>query len=146
MQEQPAIAADLIELSAVIVRAYVGHNAVRPDDLAALIADVHRALNALDTPLAPSVEPRPAVSIRKSVRPDAITCLEDGKAFKSMKRHLRAHHDMSPQQYRERWDLPASYPMVAPDYSARRSSLARANGLGKTARTGKAVRRRAAKP
>ena len=124
---------DLIELSAEIVCAYVSHNALSPTDLAKLIAEVHTALNGLHSPLIPEPveELKPAVPIRKSVAPDYIICLEDGKKFKSLKRHLRTHYNMSPEEYRDKWGLPADYPMVAPNYSATRSRLAKDNGLGR---------------
>ncbi|WIY53642.1 MucR family transcriptional regulator [Devosia sp. YIM 151766] len=127
--------ADLIELSTEIVSAYVSHNAVSPGDLTRLIAEVHGALRGLknnETP-APVEELKPAVPIRKSISPDFIICLEDGKKFKSLKRHLRTHYNLSPEEYREKWGLPADYPMVAPSYSATRSKLAKANGLGRKA-------------
>jgi predicted transcriptional regulator len=126
---------DLIELSTEIVSAYVSHNAVSPGDLPKLIAEVHgalRALHANDVP-APVEELKPAVPIRKSVANDYIICLEDGKKFKSLKRHLRTHYNLSPEEYREKWGLPADYPMVAPSYSATRSKLAKDNGLGRKA-------------
>lgn len=125
--------ADLIELSTDIVSAYVSHNAVSPSDLTKLIAEVHGALRALQTNEVPAVveELKPAVSVKKSVTPDYIVCLEDGKKFKSLKRHLRTHYNLSPEEYREKWGLPADYPMVAPSYSATRSKLAKDNGLGR---------------
>jgi predicted transcriptional regulator len=127
--------ADLIELSTEIVSAYVSHNAVSPTDLPKLIADVHTALRALQTNevVAPVEELKPAVPIRKSIAADYIICLEDGKKFKSLKRHLRTHYNLSPEEYREKWGLPADYPMVAPSYSATRSKLAKDNGLGRKA-------------
>jgi predicted transcriptional regulator len=131
----PGYESDLIELSTEIVAAYVSHNAVSPTDLPKLIADVHGALRALqstDAP-APVEELKPAVPVRKSVAPDYIICLEDGKKFKSLKRHLRTHYNLSPEEYREKWGLPADYPMVAPNYSATRSKLAKDNGLGRKA-------------
>lgn len=124
---------DLVELSADIVSAYVSHNAVSPSDLTRLIADVHGALRALrsnEVP-APVEDLKPAVPVRKSVAADYIICLEDGKKFKSLKRHLRTHYNLSPEEYREKWGLPADYPMVAPNYSATRSRLAKDNGLGR---------------
>ena len=124
---------DLIELSAEIVSAYVSHNALSPTDLARLIVEVHGTLKGLhskDTP-EPAEELKPAVPVRKSVAPDYIVCLEDGKKFKSLKRHLRTHYNLSPEEYREKWGLPADYPMVAPNYSATRSRLAKDNGLGR---------------
>ena len=111
---------ELIELSAEIVCAYVSHNALSQTDLTKLIGEVHTALRGLgsgEVP-APAEELKPAVPVRKSVAPDHIVCLEDGKKFKSLKRHLRTHYNLSPEEYREKWGLPADYPMVAPNYSA----------------------------
>lgn len=124
---------DLIDLSADIVCAYVSHNALSVSDLPKLISDVHAALRGLQAPGAaePVEELKPAVPVRKSVAADYIICLEDGKKFKSLKRHLRTHYDLSPEEYREKWGLPADYPMVAPNYSATRSRLAKDNGLGR---------------
>lgn len=126
---------DLIDLSADIVSAYVSHNALSVTDLPKLIADVHGALRGLQSAAAPEPveELKPAVPVRKSVAPDYIICLEDGKKFKSLKRHLRTHYNLSPEEYREKWGLPADYPMVAPNYSATRSRLAKDNGLGRKA-------------
>ncbi|WP_193336539.1 MucR family transcriptional regulator [Devosia beringensis] len=126
---------DLIELSTEIVSAYVSHNALSPSDLPKLIADVHGALRTLSNNEVPLQveELKPAVPVRKSVAPDYIICLEDGKKFKSLKRHLRTHYNLSPEEYREKWGLPADYPMVAPSYSATRSKLAKDNGLGRKA-------------
>ena len=126
---------DLIELSTEIVSAYVSHNALSPSDLPKLIADVHGALRTLSSNEieVPVEELKPAVPIRKSVAPDYIICLEDGKKFKSLKRHLRTHYNLSPEEYREKWGLPADYPMVAPSYSATRSKLAKDNGPGRKA-------------
>ncbi|MGF7162134.1 putative transcriptional regulator [Rhodoligotrophos appendicifer] len=122
-----------VELTANIVSAYVEKNSVPAGDLASLIASVHGALNALgqEKPAESSVPLTPAVSIRKSVTPEYIICLEDGKKFKSLKRHLNAHYGMSPEQYRAKWGLPSDYPMVAPSYSEARSNLARSLGLGR---------------
>jgi predicted transcriptional regulator len=124
---------DLIDLSTEIVSAYVSHNALAVSDLPKLISDVHNALRNLhrDGAPAPVEELKPAVPVRKSIAPDYLICLEDGKKFKSLKRHLRTHYDMSPEEYREKWGLPADYPMVAPNYSATRSRLAKDNGLGR---------------
>ena len=126
---------DLIDLSTEIVSAYVSHNALAVSDLPKLISDVHSALAGLRGNAAPvaTEELKPAVPVRKSVAADYIVCLEDGKKFKSLKRHLRTHYDMSPEEYREKWGLPADYPMVAPNYSATRSRLAKDNGLGRKA-------------
>jgi predicted transcriptional regulator len=126
---------DLVELSADIVCAYVSHNALSPTDLPRLIAEVHVALRGLRSisVQAPAEELKPAVPVRKSISPDYIICLEDGKKFKSLKRHLRTHYDLSPEEYREKWGLAPDYPMVAPNYSATRSRLAKDNGLGRKA-------------
>lgn len=132
---QPAAEVDLVELSTEIVCAYVSHNALSPSDLPKLISEVHGALKGLQTGEAQEEreELKPAVPIRKSVAPDYIICLEDGKKFKSLKRHLRTHYNLSPEEYREKWSLPADYPMVAPNYSETRSRLAKVNGLGRKA-------------
>jgi len=123
----------LIDLAADIVSAYVSNNTVPAAELPALIANVHRALAGTSggVTVAEPEPLKPAVNPKKSVFPDHIVCLEDGKKFKSLKRHLRTHYDMSPEQYREKWGLPADYPMVAPNYSATRSRLAKDNGLGR---------------
>ncbi|VAW15009.1 hypothetical protein MNBD_ALPHA12-301 [hydrothermal vent metagenome] len=124
---------ELVELSAEIVCAYVSHNVLSPGDVTKFIGDVHSTLKALRSSDAaePQPELKPAVPIRKSVASDYIICLEDGKKFKSLKRHIRTHYDLSPDEYREKWGLAADYPMVAPNYSAVRSQLAKANGLGR---------------
>ena len=126
---------DLIDLSADIVCAYVSHNALSVTDLPKLIADVHSALRGLgaNAVAEPAEELKPAVPVKKSIAADYIICLEDGKKFKSLKRHLRTHYNLSPEEYREKWGLPADYPMVAPNYSATRSRLAKDNGLGRKA-------------
>ena len=126
---------ELIELSTEIVCAYVSHNALSLADLSRLIVDIHATLSAIQTNSVPAIveELRPAVSVKKSINPDFIICLEDGKKFKSLKRHLRTHYNLSPEDYREKWGLPADYPMVAPNYSATRSRLAKDNGLGRKA-------------
>ena len=126
---------ELLELTASIVAAYVTRNNVPPSELAGLIASTHSALIQLGgTPPAPPPEPLvPAVSIRKSVTPDAIICLEDGKSFKSLKRHLSSKYDLTPEQYRTKWGLPVDYPMVAPAYAEARSALAKSMGLGRKA-------------
>ncbi len=124
---------ELVELSAEIVCAYVSHNVLSPSDVTKFIGDVHTTLKTLrssDT-TEPQPEIKPAVPVRKSVASDYIICLEDGKKFKSLKRHIRTHYDLSPDEYREKWGLAADYPMVAPNYSAVRSQLAKANGLGR---------------
>ncbi|MCB1463842.1 MAG: MucR family transcriptional regulator [Nitratireductor sp.] len=123
----------LVELTADVVSAYVSNNPVSTVDLPGLIGEVHSALSRLQSgPVAaPAEKPKPAVPPKKSVFEDHIVCLEDGKKFKSLKRHLRTHYDLSPEEYREKWGLPADYPMVAPSYAAARSKLARDMGLGR---------------
>ena len=124
---------ELVELTADIVAAYVGNNAVPANELPALINDVYKALSSAVTDGGEEKkkeELKPAVPIRRSVHPDYIICLEDGKKFKSLKRHLRTHYDMSPEEYREKWGLPPDYPMVAPNYAKARSELAKKMGLG----------------
>lgn len=127
---------EVVELTAEIVAAYVGNNAVPASDLPSLINDVYGALaNAMQgTKEKEVVEEKPAVPVRRSVTPEAIICLEDGKKFKSLKRHLRTHHNMTPEEYRDKWSLPADYPMVAPKYAEARSSLAKKMGLGQRRR------------
>ena len=123
---------NLIELTAEIVSAYVSNNSVASADITSLISDVHSALSRTANGAAePEPEPqKPAVSVRKSITPDYIVCLEDGKKFKSLKRHLRTHYDLTPEEYREKWGLPSDYPMVAPNYAKARSNLAKQMGLG----------------
>ena len=129
-----------IELCADIVSAYVSNNSVPTTDLPSLLTSVYAALTKTvqGRQEEPKAELVPAVSVRKSVTPDAIICLEDGKSFKSLKRHLRTTYDMTPEQYRAKWNLPADYPMVAPNYAKARSELARTMGLGQQRRKGKA--------
>lgn len=134
----------LVGLVADIVSAYVSNNSVPTDDLPNLIATTHAAITGLGAERAAQAledKPTPAVTIKKSITADYIVCLEDGKKFKSLKRHLRAAHGMSPEEYRARWGLPVDYPMVAPSYAEARSSLAKKMGLGQLRRTagGKAV-------
>ena len=131
-----ATSQDMIELTAEIVSAYVSNNSVPASELTNLIGDVYAALNrTAGAAPAPETEPqKPAVNPKKSITPDYIICLEDGKKFKSLKRHLRTHYDMSPDQYREKWGLPADYPMVAPNYAEARSALAKKMGLGQQRR------------
>jgi predicted transcriptional regulator len=124
---------DYVDCAAGIVSAYVSNNSVAAADLPGLIANVHDALvkagsGAVAEPVA---ELKPAVPVKKSVTPDYIISLEDGKKYKSLKRHLRTAYDMSPEDYRAKWGLPADYPMVAPNYAAARSELARKMGLGR---------------
>jgi predicted transcriptional regulator len=125
-----------IELTASIVSAYVSNNSVPSSDLPALIGQIHSALTRVSSGRVEGHEepPKPAVSLKRSITPDYIVCLEDGKKFKSLKRHLRTQYSMTPEQYREKWGLPADYPMVAPNYAAARSHLAKQMGLGQQRR------------
>jgi predicted transcriptional regulator len=125
-----------IELTAEIVSAYVSNNTVPAAEISGLISQVHAALTRVsgkpgDAPAEPL---KPAVSVKKSITPEHIVCLEDGKKFKSLKRHLRTQYNMTPEQYREKWGLSADYPMVAPNYAAARSQLAKQMGLGQQRR------------
>jgi predicted transcriptional regulator len=125
----------LMELTAEVVAAYVSNNSVPASELPTLIAEIHGALGRMGTATVAVVpvaeKQKPAVNPKKSVHDDYIICLEDGKRFKSLKRHIMAHYGLSPEQYREKWELDASYPMVAPNYAAARSVLARQIGLGR---------------
>ena len=124
----------LITLTADIVAAHVSNNSVAVSDLPVLIANVHGALAGLGGPVIElEVKQEPAVSIRSSIKPDYITCLEDGKKLKMLKRYLRSNYNMSPEEYRAKWGLAADYPMVAPNYAAQRSEFAKKIGLGRTA-------------
>ncbi|EQB33094.1 MucR family transcriptional regulator [Sphingobium ummariense] len=121
----------LITLTSDIVAAHVSNNSVAVSDVSSLIQNVHSALSGLATPAAvPEVKPEPAVSVRSSIKPDYIICLEDGKKLKMLKRHLMTHYQMTPEDYRAKWGLPADYPMVAPNYAEQRRSLAKKIGLG----------------
>ena len=122
----------LVELAADIVSAYVSNNTVVATELPAVINDVYEALGKAAAKAAQPVKEdlKPAVPIKRSVTPDYIICLEDGKKFKSLKRHLRTHYNLTPEEYREKWGLPHDYPMVAPNYAAARSQLAKKMGLG----------------
>jgi predicted transcriptional regulator len=124
---------DLTSLAADIVSAYVANNAVGSDKLPDLIGSVYGALSraSLQAIEPEKVELKPAVAIKKSVMPEYIICLEDGQKFKSLKRHLKTHYDMSPEEYREKWGLPHDYPMVAPNYAAARSDMAKNMGFGR---------------
>ncbi|TCR66444.1 MucR family transcriptional regulator [Bosea sp. BK604] len=124
---------DVVGLSADIVAAYLSNNHLPRSELPSLIATTHAALTALGQ-AAPVVEKKlvPAVPIKKSITPDAIICLEDGKAFKTLRRHLKTKYGMTPEQYRMKWGLPDDYPMVAPDYAEARSKLAKTTGLGRS--------------
>jgi predicted transcriptional regulator len=122
----------LVAHTSRIVSAYVGHNPTAAEDLPELIREVYKALAGLANGEVPADHPEPAVPIRKSVTEQFLICLEDGKKFKSLKRHLRTAYDMTPEEYREKWGLPADYPMVAPGYSRQRSQLAKKMRLGRT--------------
>lgn len=129
-------ASNVIDLTASIVAAYVGNNPTPAAELPALIGQIHAALlrisgGKVEVPAEPS---KPAVSVKKSMTADYLVCLEDGKRFKSLKRHLRTQYSMTPEQYREKWSLPPDYPMVAPNYAVARSQLAKKMGLGQQRR------------
>ena len=129
--------AEIIEMTADIVSAYVGNNSVSTTELPSLIAAVHRALSGVSTTqpeAAPEAPKEPAVPVKKSIAPDFLICLEDGRKFKSLKRHLRTKYNMSPEEYRAKWSLPKDYPMVAPNYAKARSDLAKQMGLGQGGR------------
>ena len=131
------VSTDLIDLTADIVAAYITNHSVPAHELPNLIGEVHTALVRTHAGMnEPEPEPqKPAVNPKRSVFPDYIICLEDGKKFKSLKRHLRTHYDLSPEEYREKWGLALDYPMVAPNYAAARSALAKKMGLGQRRRT-----------
>ena len=135
MNEQHQGQAELLELTTEIVAAHLSNNTVSLGDIPDLIQQVFRTLSAVggDGVAAPE-RPQPAVPVRKSVTPDYIVCLEDGKKLKMLKRHLKTAYNMSPEEYRERWNLAADYPMVAPNYAVQRSDLAKKIGLGTKAR------------
>ena len=127
---------EIIEMTADIVSAYVGNNTIATADLPALIQSIHRALTSVSGGVEPvEVAPKePAVPVRRSVTPEYLICLEDGRKFKSLKRHLRTKYNMSPEEYRAKWSLPKDYPMVAPNYAKARSELAKQMGLGQGGR------------
>lgn len=131
MTEQIEMNETLITLTADIVSAHVSNNSVAVSDLPLIIQSVHEALNDLEKSGQAEEKPEPAVSIRSSIKPDYIVCLEDGKKLKMLKRHLRTHYDMSPEEYRQKWGLNADYPMVAPNYAEQRRKLAKKIGLGR---------------
>lgn len=122
----------LITLTSDIVAAHLSNNSVDVDAVPGLITNVYGALSVLgEEPEAVEVRPEPAVSIRASIKPDYIVCLEDGKKLKMLKRYLRTNYDMTPEEYRQRWNLPSDYPMVAPNYAEKRRDLAKKIGLGR---------------
>ena len=125
---------EMLELTTEIVAAHVGNNPVAATELPGLIQSVYRTLMSVGSSPTVSERPKPAVSVKRSVFPDYIICLEDGKKLKMLKRHLKTAYDMTPEEYRERWGLPADYPMVAPNYAQHRSNLAKEIGLGTTRR------------
>ena len=131
-----AAPANFIELAADIVSAYVTKNSLSTSELPTLISEVHSALVKVANGAAEAAveAPKPAVAVRKSITPDYIICLDDGKKFKSLKRHLRTQYNLTPEQYREKWGLPSDYPMVAPNYAKARSELAKEMGLGQQRR------------
>ena len=137
-----------VDLAAEIVSAFVSHNALPPADLPALIESVHAGLVKIASGVAVAEEttaPTPAVSVRKSITPDYLVCLDDGKKFKSLRRHLTVL-GMTPEQYRAKWNLPADYPMVAANYAAQRSALAKKIGLGQFRKSGGAAKRKPGRP
>lgn len=138
MSESSAQDELLVTLTADIVAAHVSNNSVAVSDLALLIQNVHGALAGLSGEVAvPQVKQEPAVSVRASIKPDFLVCLEDGKKLKMLKRHLMTHYQMTPEDYRAKWNLPADYPMVAPNYAEQRRSLAKKIGLGTARRRAK---------
>jgi len=136
MAENPGEISSYVQLTANIVSAYVSNNTVSSAEIPGLIGQVYSALVRISngTAAAPSEKPKPAVPVKRSITPEYIVCLEDGKKFKSLKRHLRSQYDMTPESYREKWGLPHDYPMVAPNYAAARSQLAKQMGLGQQRR------------
>lgn len=132
MEEKP----ELLEMTADIVSAYVSNNTIAAETLPSLIANIHSALSQVSGgAVEPEPEPKePAVPVRKSITPDYLICLEDGRKFKSLKRHLRTKYNMSPEEYRAKWGLAKDYPMVAPNYAKARSDLAKQMGLGQGGR------------
>ena len=141
MADENEMQETFITLTADIVAAHVSNNSVAVNDLPTLISNVYTALAALSgpAPVAPEPKQEPAVSIRASIKPDYVVCLEDGKKLKMLKRHLMTHYNMTPDQYRTKWGLPSDYPMVAPNYAEQRRTLAKSIGLGTKGRR-KAVR------
>ncbi|MDH3239684.1 MAG: MucR family transcriptional regulator [Alphaproteobacteria bacterium] len=120
-----------LQLTAEVVSSHVSNNKVSTEDLPTLIREIYSTLSTVETPSDLRAKPEPAIAIKKSVQPDYIVCLEDGKKLKMLKRHLMSAYGMTPEQYRERWNLPSDYPIVAPNYAKQRSKLAKKIGLGK---------------
>ncbi|MHA7856694.1 MAG: Ros/MucR family transcriptional regulator [Henriciella sp.] len=131
LDRDDAARAVILEYASDIVSAYVSNNPIQSEELPNLIRDVHSTLKELKASNGAQVTPEPAIPIKKSITDDFLICLEDGKKFKSLKRHLRSKYGMSPEEYREKWGLPYDYPMVAPSYARKRSALAKEMGLGK---------------
>lgn len=131
--DQEPRSVDLLVHTAQIVAAHVGHNTVAPSDLPSLIRAVHEALATAGKSQPEEVPPEPAVPIRRSIQPDYLVCLEDGKKLKMLRRHLQTAYGMTPEEYRAKWGLAADYPMVAPNYAKQRSELAKQIGLGRRA-------------
>ena len=131
----------VLELTTEIVASYVSNNSVKSGELTQVIQDVYQTLTGLGATQQNADRPKPAVSIKKSITPDYIICLEDGKKLKMLKRHLKTSYGMSPEEYRERWGLAQDYPMVAPNYAEHRSTLAKKIGLGTSARSGKKAKK-----
>ena len=133
---------ELLTLTADIAAAYVSNNTVQASDVPSVIQTIYRALAGVGAAAAPTPEPqKPAVPIKKSITPEYLVCLEDGRKFKSLKRHLRTKYNMSPEDYRAKWNLPKEYPMVAPNYARARSELAKQMGLGQGGRQATRKRR-----
>jgi len=125
---------ELLELTSEIVAAHLSNNTLSVSELPQLIQDIYKTLANVGDGQTPNERPQPAISVKKSVSPDFIICLEDGKKLKMLKRHLKTAYNMTPDEYRERWNLPRDYPMVAPNYAKHRSSLAKKIGLGTKSR------------
>jgi predicted transcriptional regulator len=139
MADQNVTEDSLLTLTADIVAAHVSNNSVAVNDLPNLIQNVHAALSGISgSASAPEAKPEPKVSVRSSVKPDFIVCLEDGKRLKMLKRHLMTHYNLTPDQYRQKWGLSSDYPMVAPNYAEQRRTLAKSIGLGTKRKRGRA--------
>ena len=133
---------EILRMTSDVVAAYVGNNVLQTAELGNVIQTVHGSLSALNGHGEVVIEPqKPAVSVRRSVTPDYIVCLEDGKKLKMLKRHLRTTYNMTPEEYRSKWGLPADYPMVAPNYAKQRSAFAKKIGLGRGSTKGRAKKR-----
>ena len=133
---EPVSREEMLRMTTDVVSAYVGNNATATNQLPDLIKTVHSSLNALGEAQTAGSAPKPAVPVRRSLTPEYLVCLEDGKKLKMLKRYLRTTYDMSPDDYRQKWGLPADYPMVAPNYAKRRSEFAKRIGLGRRGRGG----------